>query len=193
MSDCISPKTVLMRDSPLMLAAMKGDEVLALKLTRESSDEDFTAIDNRGQTALMYAASRGRAEIVRAYIERSDCAAQDHLGHTAFHLATMSGSEEAVKALLPKSDPNARTREGCTPLMLAASSAQTAIVDLLIGPSDLNARSSDGWTARDMAKGVGRDHIADRLEAAMLARAEKASLQECVATRQRARAPSRSL
>ena len=93
---------------------------------------DAKATNNRGETALMYAARKGDDRMVKILLPMSDAkAVVPNYGYTALMLAARYGSVEMVKRLLPKSDPKATNWRQETAYDLAKKYHRNQIVRLL--------------------------------------------------------------
>lgn len=115
------PKTDVNRlnakgESPLMLAALKGQQALAAQLIKRGAD-----VNKTGWTALHYAASNGQLAIISLLIEHSAYIdAESPNGTTPLMMAAMYGSPEAVKLLLQEgADPQLKNQQGLTALQFA--------------------------------------------------------------------------
>ncbi len=130
---------------------------------------DFEAFDVNGYTALIWAATKGHTEVVKALIEAgANLNAQDKNGYTALIWATREGRAEVVEALIDaKADLNAQDYEGKTALILAARKGRTEVVKALIeAEADLNAQDKNGYTALIWAAYQGHTEIVEALIAA---------------------------
>lgn len=73
-------------ETPLMVAAKKGQQEAVARLLRHGADINKT--DKEGKTALMYAADEGRTEVVDTLLKAgADVYAQDADGDTALNMA----------------------------------------------------------------------------------------------------------
>src|SRR5581483_1086277 len=111
---------------------------------------DVHATDEGGRTALMKAASQGRAETVRVLLEYgADINAQDKEGQTTLMHAANERQLESVRLLLEKgADVSLRTPHGGTALMAAAKGGRIEIAQLLLEQGvDVNAATEAGITA----------------------------------------------
>ncbi|MBT9476010.1 ankyrin repeat domain-containing protein [Polaromonas sp.] len=115
------PKTDVNRlnlkgESPLMLAALKGQQDLAAQLIKRGAD-----VNKTGWTALHYAASSAQLAIISLLIEHSAYIdAESPNGTTPLMMAAMYGSPEAVKLLLQEgADPQLKNQQGLTALQFA--------------------------------------------------------------------------
>lgn len=80
-------------------------------------------VDKEGDTAIHWAAFKGRSDIVRLLIySGADPHAADGFGQTPLHLGAISGELNLVRdlCLVDKVQLNQQDRNGKTPLMLAA-------------------------------------------------------------------------
>lgn len=101
--------------------------------------------------ALIAAAKRGDARMVRARACASEAARCDDWGYTALMWAAANGREECVKALLPWSDARSGNKNGFTPLMAAIAYQNNGCARLLAPHSDLRAADDSGATALILA------------------------------------------
>lgn len=121
-----------------------------------------------GETPLMMAALKAQTELCRVLIDRG--AAVDHAsGWTPLHYAASGNSLEVTRMLLSRGariDPRAPNRR--TPLMLAAQHASEEVIGTLLATgADPALQDRNGATAADLARGQGRDKLADALEQRM--------------------------
>lgn len=83
-------------ESPLMLAALRGQEALVIQLVSRGA-----AVNQSGWSALHYAATGGHARIAAFLIgAKADVNAESPNGTTPLMMAAMYGNEETVKLLL---------------------------------------------------------------------------------------------
>ncbi len=103
-------------ESPLMLAALKGQQELAEKLIRKGAD-----VNKTGWTPLHYAASSGHLSIISLLLENSAYIdAESPNGTTPVMMAAMYGTPAAVKLLLQEgADPQLKNQQGLTALQFA--------------------------------------------------------------------------
>jgi ankyrin repeat protein len=106
-------------ESPLMLAALKGQQELVVQLIARDAD-----INKPGWAPLHYAATNGHLAIMKLLLENyAFIDAQSPNGTTPLMMAAMYGSTEAVKLLLDEgADPLMKNEQGMT----AADFAQRA-------------------------------------------------------------------
>lgn len=158
-------------DSPAVLARL------------ESADLD--AVDARGRTLLMVAASSNAAKAVAVLLARGAApdAGVDRAGRTALFHAIDADSVAIVDALLERgADPNRVDAAGNAPLHLAAAAGRLPIVEsLLAAGARADARNAGEWTAYDLALNKSHAQVARRLEGStpkrMLAAARGADAQ----------------
>ena len=106
----------LQGESPLMLAAIKGQLELAERMLKKGAD-----VNKTGWTALHYAASAGQVKLVSLLLEHhAYIDAESPNGSTPLMMASMYGSPEAVKLLLDEgADPMLKNAQGLTALQFA--------------------------------------------------------------------------
>lgn len=123
--------------------AKNGDTRAVILLTAAGMDPNTRYKANT--TVLMEAALFGRADTVKALLERgADVNARDDFGRTALIFAIQYGAHaDIVKDLLKKgADTNATLADGRTPLMLSIDSPD--IVKALVEKgADINAKNRD--------------------------------------------------
>lgn len=98
-------------ESPLMLAALKGQQDFVARLIARDAD-----INKPGWAPLHYAATSGQLEIMRLLLEKhAFIDAQSPNGTTPLMMAAMYGSTEAVKLLIDEgADPLMKNEQGMT-------------------------------------------------------------------------------
>ncbi|ABE44432.1 Ankyrin [Polaromonas sp. JS666] len=103
-------------ESPLMMAALKGQQDLAAKMIKKGAD-----INKTGWTPLHYAASSGHLAIISLLLENSAYIdAESPNGSTPLMMAAMYGTPAAVKLLLQEgADPQLKNQQGLTALQFA--------------------------------------------------------------------------
>ncbi|MGJ7491937.1 ankyrin repeat domain-containing protein [Variovorax sp. ZT4R33] len=115
-------------ESPLMLAAIKGQMDLVKQLIARDAD-----INKPGWTALHYAASSGQVEIMKLLLEKyAFIDAQSPNGTTPLMMAAMYGSPESVKLLLDEgADPLMKNQQNMTAVDFARRGQRPDAVELL--------------------------------------------------------------
>jgi ankyrin repeat protein len=103
-------------ETPLMLAALKGQEPLVEGLIRRGAD-----VNRTGWTPLHYAATAGHVGIIRLLIENhAYIDAESPNGTTPLMMAAFYGNPAATKLLLEEgADPLIRNHKGLTALDFA--------------------------------------------------------------------------
>jgi ankyrin repeat protein len=170
------PKTI--RPSPLppappplivpLIEAVKTNGLAQVKALLQSSPEQIQATDERGLTALHWAADLGHkaaAELLVAHGAPVNRATDK--GWTPLHHAVRQEHLEVVQWLLAQqAEVNTKTSTRTTPLMLAAGFAYNeAIAKLLLAAqADIDAKDQFGNTALLLAAGVpGQKNLAELL------------------------------
>lgn len=115
-------------ESPLMLAAIKGQMDLVKQLIARDAD-----INKPGWTALHYAASSGQVEIMKLLLEKyAFIDAQSPNGTTPLMMAAMYGSPQSVKLLLDEgADPLMKNQQNMTATDFALQGQRPDAVELL--------------------------------------------------------------
>lgn len=128
---------------------------------------NYNAIDEGGQTALMFAAFNGHSEIVILLIETGAVINQrDSLGRTALLYGSTGPFPETVKILLDRgADPNlVDSDEHFSPLMHAAAEGHLDVVKVLTAHgADQTLRDVDGDDAVSFALQSGHLEVAEYL------------------------------
>jgi ankyrin repeat protein len=141
-----SPKTnVELRnakdESPLMLAALKGQQDLVTRLIARDAD-----VNKPGWTPLHYAATGGHVAIMKQLLENyAFIDAQSPNGSTPLMMAAMYGSSAAVQLLLDEgADTAMKNQLGMTALDFAQRANRPDAVRLLSTAARASKRPSDG-------------------------------------------------
>ena len=141
-----SPKTdVELRnakdESPLMLAALKGQQDLVTRLIARDAD-----INKPGWTPLHYASTGGHVAIMKQLLESyAFIDAQSPNGSTPLMMAAMYGSSAAVQLLLDEgADTAMKNQLGMTALDFAQRANRQDAVRLLSTAARASKRPSDG-------------------------------------------------
>jgi len=115
-------------ESPLMLAALKGELELASKLVKKGAD-----VNKTGWTPLHYAASRGHVEIIKMLLENhAYIDAESPNSSTPLMMASLYGNPQSVKLLLDEgADPLLKNQIGLTALQFAQRGNRVDSADLL--------------------------------------------------------------
>jgi ankyrin repeat protein len=115
-------------ESPLMLAALKGQAGLVRQLVARGAD-----INKPGWAPLHYAATAGSVEIIELLLEQSAFIdAESPNGTTPLMMAAMYGSPDAVKLLLDEgADLAMKNQQGLTALDFARRGSRPDSVKLI--------------------------------------------------------------
>ena len=161
----MDPNTRTEQGEPALVVALREENWAAAGALLQHPGLDLEATNPAGETALMMAALRGRADWVGRLLERG---ARVHREGWSPVLYAASGPEPAALALLlDRGAPvNARAPNGTTPLMMAARYGDQRSVDLLLSRgADVRLRNDRELSAADFAREGGRDRLAERLQA----------------------------
>jgi len=115
-------------ETPLMMAAFKGQEDLVAKLIARDA-----AVNKTGWTPLHYAATNGHLAIIKVLLDKyAFIDAQSPNGTTPLMMAAMYGSAEAVKLLIDEgADQTMKNQQGMTALDFAKRANRGDAVQLL--------------------------------------------------------------
>ena len=129
-------------ESPLMLAAIKGQMDLVKQLIARDAD-----INKPGWTPLHYAASSGQVEIMKLLLERyAFIDAQSPNGTTPLMMAAMYGSPESVKLLLDEgADTSIKNQQNMTAMDFAVQGKRPDAVEMLKAVVQAKRQSDGKW------------------------------------------------
>jgi uncharacterized protein len=98
-------------ESPLMIAAIRGQQEVAAELIKKGAD-----VNKTGWTPLHYAATTGHTGLIALFIEQhAFIDAESPNGTTPLMMAAMYGTIDAVKLLLAEgADVNMKNQQGLT-------------------------------------------------------------------------------
>ena len=115
-------------ESPLMLAALKGQLALSEKMVKKGAD-----VNKPGWTPLHYAASNGHVEVIKLLLEHhAYIDAESPNGSTPLMMASMYGNAQSVKLLLDEgADPLLKNQLGLTALQFAQRGERPDSAELL--------------------------------------------------------------
>jgi ankyrin repeat protein len=126
-------------ESPLMIAALKGELDMAASLIKKDAD-----VNKTGWTPLHYAASKGHLAIMsllldnNAYID-----AESPNGTTPLMMAAMYGTAPAVKLLLEAgADPMLKNQQGLSAIEFAQRASRTESAQLITAA--IRSRNASG-------------------------------------------------
>ncbi|TSE21328.1 ankyrin repeat domain-containing protein [Tepidimonas aquatica] len=156
---------------PLVLALQRDALAVARHLVTQH-DLNLEATNPAGENALMIAALRGHLDIVQQLLARG--AQVNRPGWAPLHYAASGKTDQAlpITRLLLEHHAyiDAESPNGSTPLMMAALYGTSDVVDLLLAEgADVTLRNQQGLTALDFAQRSGRDHVVQRIAAALRA------------------------
>ena len=143
-ADLVGGHEAWLRDLPSELDSWLGAEGYA----------DATSCGPHGNTPLMHAAWKGRADIVHALLDLGvDLDAVNGDGNNALWLACVADDAALVTTLVQAGvDIDHENATGATSLMYAASSGKAGILATLLAlGADPQRRTQDDFTALDMA------------------------------------------
>ena len=148
----------------LIVALRAQSDDAALVLARDPR-VDPNARNDAGETPVLWAALRNQLLTLQALAARGGALQPE--GWTPLHYAASGNAPEVARWLLGQGViVDARAPNGRTPLMPAVRFASEEIVDmLLVAGADPTLTELDGSTAVEGARRVGRDRLANRLEA----------------------------
>jgi ankyrin repeat protein len=133
---------------------------------------NFSELETKGHTALMFAALEGNTDAVKRLLLRgADVNAKDDEGRSALMFAVINMHHDTVNILLKHgANVNARANDGGTALMLAASCGDPGMVRALLNAgADLNASFvSTGKNAVSLAADRGCTDVIELLKTAMV-------------------------
>jgi ankyrin repeat protein len=124
------------------------------------------AVTAADETALMMAALRGHLDWAKKLVARG--AAVNRPGWTPLHYAASDAGTPVVAWLLAQGAAlDAASPTGNTALMMAARYGASESVDLLLARgADPRPKNQRGLSAAELARGAGRDRVADQIAAA---------------------------
>ena len=116
-------------ESPLMMAALKGQLALAEVLIKKGAD-----VNKTGWTPLHYAATSGQMPMIRLLLENyAYIDAESPNGSTPLMMASMYGTPDAVKLLIEEgADPLLKNQQGLTAQQFAQRGNRLDSVEMLL-------------------------------------------------------------
>lgn len=144
-------------------AAMRGDEN-AVRKALEEDPELAMAIDDRGMTALDWAATREHWHIFRQLLDKG--APVDRIGAdggTVLHRVAHHDRADMMQLLIDAGgDLSAQNQWGRSPLHVAARRGCGDVARLLIDlGADLHAETNEGWTPLHVAYRAGQPDLVE--------------------------------
>ena len=127
-------------ESPLMMAALKGQLELAKILIDKDAD-----VNKPGWTPLHYAASKGSVAMIELLLDNDAYIDAESPNHsTPLMMAAMYGSEDAVRALLDAgADPTLKNELGLSAIDFAKRAERPAVAELLAAA--IRTRAPKTW------------------------------------------------
>jgi uncharacterized protein len=149
-----------------LFEALQKDSQKAVAALLESEALDVNALNDKGESALMMAALKGKVELCELLLKRGANVNKD--GWTPLHYAATGPEPKTVALLLARGAAlEAESPNKNTALMMAVRYGPEASVDLLLAQgADLKRVNAGGWNAAELAANVGREVLSKRLEAA---------------------------
>ncbi len=147
-----------------LFVALQKESLSAAEALLESPALDVNALNEKGESALMMAALRGRLDWCERLLKRG--ATVNQPGWSPLHYAA-TGPEPRTVALLMERGANveAEAPNRNTPLMMAARYGSAASVDLLLAKgADVKRSNQAGLTAADFARLGGREALGQQLD-----------------------------
>jgi ankyrin repeat protein len=158
---------------PPLLLALRRDSLNAAAFLVEQSGFNLDAVNANDENALMIAALRGHAGLLRQLLQQG--AEPNKPGWTPLHYAAThvsAASVEMIELLLDASAYiDAESPNGTTPLMMAARYGhRDAVLALIDAGADVALRNQQGLGALEFALRTDRRDIAELIARALRAR-----------------------
>jgi uncharacterized protein len=136
-------------DVATVAAQGKTDQLIRILQTGRPPDSP----DDKGETALHYAAQLGDQKMVEALLYyKASIDPRDQFGNTPLHWAAQRGNPTILQILIDaKAAVDPQNRQGITPLMMAVKAGQVQAVRLLLKDGadphrvDFTGRDVAGW------------------------------------------------
>jgi ankyrin repeat protein len=136
-------------DVATIAAHGKTDELIRVLQNGRQPDSP----DEKGETALHYAAQLGDQKMVQALLYyKASIDPRDQFGNTPLHWAAQRGNATILQILIDaKAAIDPQNKQGVTPLMMAAKAGQAQAVRLLLKDgadphhTDFTGRDVAGW------------------------------------------------
>ncbi|UYL10186.1 ankyrin repeat domain-containing protein [Bdellovibrio sp. SKB1291214] len=148
-------------NTPYFESAKSGD-IQALGDYLSTHKSEINAVDEKGYTALIYAAYYGQEQAVTYLLKKgADPCVKDKRGNTATLGAIFKGHLGIAKTLLKsKCGVNDANEIGQTPLMFASLFGRNEIAkELLKSGADQSKKDINGNTATSLAEGQGNEEM----------------------------------
>lgn len=159
------------RGTPMLVMALQEGALNAAQQLLQSPRLQPEARNASDESPLMMAALKGHTELVQALIAKGGDV--NKTGWTPLHYAASGGQVPVIQQLLQAhAYIDAASPNGSTPLMMAAMYGSEEAVQLLLDEgADPNLRNQLGLSALDFAQRGQRPGSAERLRAAIRAKA----------------------
>lgn len=136
-------------DVAVIAAQGKTDELIRILQSGRPPDVP----DDKGETALHYAAQLGDQRMMQALLYyKAPVDPRDQFGNTPLHWAAQRGNLAILQMLIDaKAAIDPQNKQGVTPLMMAAKAGQSQAVRLLLKDgadphrADFTGRDAAGW------------------------------------------------
>lgn len=138
--------------TPLMIAAFKGSQKVAILLINRGADINST--DRDGYAPIHWAAYNGYQNVISLLLRKGVQAnVTSNAGMTPLLQASAMGHVEAVAVLLRNgADPNLTTNDGVGPLLKAVANVHLKVIDMLVrAGASKEAVMKNGFSVRDAA------------------------------------------
>jgi tetratricopeptide (TPR) repeat protein len=160
----IAPEYVGLRRPDLRKLGQRGSSPVDNR--RAAADPDFLKTDEQGRTSLMFAAGKGRADLIPAIVAAGvDVNARDNDGDAALYYAATNGKLDEIEALLKAgANINAANKKGATALIGSAAEGLTPAVKLLLlKGARVDQGDVDGDNALILASALGKTDVIEAL------------------------------
>jgi ankyrin repeat protein len=162
----IAPEYVGLRRPDLRRVLGGGSATSRGRGVDSPSNNEILQVNDKGQTTLMIAAGRGRADLIPGIVAAGvNVNAHDNDGDAALYYAASNGHADAVQALLRAgANVNAANKKGSTALIGAAVQGHAPVVRLLLARGARpNQADQDGDNALILASAAGKAEAVDAL------------------------------
>ena len=156
------------RAAALIAASQSGREEIIGLLLEFGPEWNVQAVtDEKGRTALSWAAGNGHVDTVSLLLKYNFSLSTDREGRTPLAWASQHGHESVIRLLLEQNaDVNSKDQAGQTPLIMAVQSKHEGVVRLFLelGTVELDWKHPEGgYSALSYASAAGYVTIAQML------------------------------